>query len=103
MTLCGGLGGNHQVSIYLSIESPSHFSRGRSHFKVFTRVVPPFLYCYAWELQPSKREEDSGLLRMRSDTLRRVVTNVSLHGVYCETFDVALRIDVYIQNQIQIQ
>ena len=30
---------------------------------------------------------------MRSDTLL-VVTNFSLHGVYCETFDVALRICV---------
>ena len=44
----------------------------RSHFKVFTRVIRrPFLYRYAWGVQPAKREEDGGrgLLGCCSDTL----------------------------------
>ena len=35
-------------------------SISRSHFKVFYTSSPPFLYCYAWGVQPAKREEDWG-------------------------------------------
>ena len=60
----------------------------RSHFDVFTRVVPLFSI-----VQPAKREEDWGprSSRMRSDTLC-LMTNFSLHCVTVETLDVALRI-----------
>ena len=40
------------VIIFLAID--------HSHLKIFTRVVPLFLYCYAWGVQPAKREEDWG-------------------------------------------
>ena len=53
----------------------------RSHFKVYARVIPPCLYCYAWGVssagEAGRRLGAEVFSGMRSDTLF-VVTNFSL-------------------------